>query len=236
MGYVPICGEGYEEDIHDVEPQILWIWDKQVDVPTSAVHPPSRRWLPQQKSSDYGAWTTCHPQWGGALALMGPTVPVSALSSENTTLKGSSEGLSSPRMPQSTRARRACPSYSQNLSFMPVLQTLPEGYWQSGYSEETFAFTDKRGSWWHDTFLPISDFMEPCMSVCLSPPPDGEHLQGRQYVLFTLLSFPDTFRSSSGNTWWLLNKCSLPVALKKSLPKIDYSLFTLQKWTFLYSC
>lgn len=134
----------------------------------------------------------CHLQWGGALALMSHTVPdsCSAPSSENTTLKSSSEGLSSPGMPQSTWARRAGPSYSQNLSFMPVLQTLPEGYWQSSYSEETFVFTDKRGSGWHDTFSPISDFMEPCMSVCLSPPPDGEHLQGRQHVVFTLCLSP----------------------------------------------
>lgn len=78
------------------------------------------------------------------LALMGHTVldSCSAPSSENTALKGSSESLSSPRTPQSTRARCACPLYSPNLSFMPVLQTLPEGYWQSGYSEETFAFAD----------------------------------------------------------------------------------------------
>ena len=64
------------------------------------------------------------------LALMGHTVldSCSAPSSENTALKGSSESLSSPRMPQSTRARCACPLYSPNLSFMPVLQTLPEGY------------------------------------------------------------------------------------------------------------
>lgn len=63
-------------------------------------------------------------------ALTGYTVldSRSAPSSENTALKGSSESLSSPRTPQSTQARRACPLYSQNLSFMPVLQTLPEGY------------------------------------------------------------------------------------------------------------
>ena len=189
MGYVPICGEGYEEAIHDVEPQILWFWDRQLDVPTSAVHPPSRWWLPQAEG--------LRP-WGMNCATRSGKVPwywwvtlslIHALLPRQKTQLSRAVQRVCPHQ-GCPRAHGLGPSYSQNLSFMPVLQTLPEGYWQSSYSEETFVFTDKRGSGWHDTFSPISDFMEPCMSVCLSPPPDGEHLQGRQHVVSTLCLSP----------------------------------------------
>lgn len=148
----------------------------------------------------------CATHSGRCTGTDGPTVPVSAFVRKHNSqgqFRGSVLTKDAPR----AHGLWAClPLYSRNLSSLclsskPYLKVTDRGVMVCrGKPLLSQIKEDREGM---IPFSPISDFMEPCMSVCSSPSPDGEHLQGRQHVLFTLLSFPSTPSEKPGNTWWL---------------------------------
>lgn len=131
------------------------------------------------------------PTVGRCTGTDGSHCPCLCFWPENTTLKGSSEGLSSPRMPPGAHGLGVpAPHIPETsplcLSSKPYLKVTDRVAMVRkpllSQIKEDRAWIPSRPFRLYGTLYERVSFL----------PPDGEHLQGRQHVLFTLLSFPDT--------------------------------------------
>lgn len=243
MGYAPICRKGDEEAIHDVEPQILRIWDRRVDVPAPApsrrLHPPSRQWLPQAEG--LRLWDTncalptevrhARHSWV-TLSLIHALLPhqktqlsraVQRVCPHQGRPRAHELGVPAPYIPKISPLCLSSKPYLKVTDRVatvrkPLLSRIKEDHDGMVHSH---LFLTLWNPVWACVSLPfqmVSTLREDSTfysSFCLSPTHSG-----------VVLATPGGY---SINVHCLLH-------WKKSLPKIDYSLLPLQKQTFLFSC
>lgn len=139
-------------------------WETWVDVPTSAVPPPSRWWLQQAEGLRWRNMSHTSLTMGGMynLALISGPVLHSC-----TALKDNLEACPHQEHPEHL-SQFLSPFIFPLPFFCACPPHLPEDYLQSGYKVGKPSFLQIKRPRWPDVFLLVSKFMELCKCVSFS--------------------------------------------------------------------